>query len=229
MKLDTSHVCSIYQSEEQRCASLNTFLIRALEQQEKLVVIADPINARANLSSLECAGIDLQHYVAGGQLRILTVHQSFLRYGTFEPSRMIAWLQDETCRAQAEGYRALQIAAEMTWVLLGVANMDSLMDYEGQLNDALYGYECRVLCQYDGRRLFPAARRHVLAVHPTIVVGTTICHNSRFAPPTASFWEGPASTRLDRYPASSKNDTSGLSVHMPPPLEKGRARVRTGP
>jgi hypothetical protein len=191
MKLDTSHVCSIYQSEEQRSASLNTFLINALRQQEKLLVIADPINARANLSSLERAGIDLQHYVAGGQLRILTVHQTFLRHGGFDPSRMIAWLHDETCRARAEGYRALQIAAEMTWVLLGMTNTARLMDYERKLNQVLYGYECRVLCQYDGRRFSPAIHQEVLATHPTVVVGTTIYHNSNFAPPPASIWEGP--------------------------------------
>jgi len=212
MQLDTSHVCSIYQSEEQRSASLNTFLIRALRQQEKLVVIADPINARANLSSLERAGIDLQPYVAGGQLRVLTVHQTFLRQGTFDPSRMIAWLQNETRRAQAEGYRALQIAAEMTWVLLGVTKTARLMDYERQLNEALYGYACRVLCQYDGRRFSPAIRQHVLARHPTIVVGTTIYQNSNFVPPPASIWEGPASAKLDRYPANLSNDTEPLFV-----------------
>jgi hypothetical protein len=199
MEFDTSHVCSIYQSEEQRSASLNTFLIRALRQQEKLLVIADPINARANLSSLERAGIDLQHCVAGGQLRILTVHQTFLRHGTFDPSRMIAWLRDETRRAQAEGYRALQIAAEMTWVLLGLTNTARLIDYERKLNQALCGYECRVLCQYDGRRFSPAIHRHVLATHPTVVVGATIYHNSNFEPPPASIWEVPASVRLGSY------------------------------
>ena len=206
MNVDIRHQCTIYQSEEQRSTSLRAFLVQALMQQEKLIVIADPINCRANFVHLERVGIDLQPCVAQGQLRVLTVHQTFLRQGGFDPSRMIAWLQNETRRARSEGYRALRFAAEMTWVLLAAAGSERLIDYEGELNEVLRGDDCQVLCQYDGRRFSPAVLQQVLAVHPTVIVGAAVCHNSYYQIAPSSFGEGPASATLGHWLAD-------LTVH----------------
>jgi hypothetical protein len=212
MKLDSSHLCTFYQTEKQRSTSLNAFVLQALKHQEKLILIADPLNAKANLIHLERVGIDLQPYVAEGQLRVLTVHQTFLRQGAFDPSKMIAWLQNETCRARAEGYRALRIAAEMTWVLLGATSSERLIDYETGLNEALHGGECRVLCQYDGQRFFPAVLQQVLAAHPTVLVGADIYPNPYYQLSQVPFGEGPTNTAPGHWLANLSAHNQAMFV-----------------
>jgi hypothetical protein len=199
MHIDIRHQCTLYQSEEQRGTSLRASLVQALRQHEKLVLIADPINGKANFVHLERLGIDLQPCVAKGQLRVLTVHQTFLRQGVFDPRCMISWLRNETRRARSEGYRALRVAAEMTWVLLAPTGSERLLHYERELNEVLSGGDCQVLCQYDGRRFSPAALRQVLAVHPTVIVGATVYHNSQYQIAPTGFGEDPAFATLGQW------------------------------
>ena len=212
MNIDIRHQCILYQSEQQRSTSFRAFLVNALKQQEKLILIADQVNTKANLLQLESVGIDLAPYVAEGQLRVLTVNQTFLRRGVFDPTKMITWLRNETCRARSEGYRALRVAAEMTWVLLAATGSELLIDYERELNEVLRGDDCRVLCLYDGRNFPPAVLQHVVAVHPTVIIGAEVCRNSYYQAAPASFGEGPASATLGHWLAD-------LTVHSQATLQ----------
>jgi hypothetical protein len=199
MQIGIRHQCSLFPSEEQHGTSLWASLLQALRQHEKLVLIADPVNGKTNFVHLERLGIDLQPFAAEGQLRVLTVHQTFLRQGVFDPGRMISWLRNETRRARSEGYRALRVAAEMTWVLLAPTGSERLLDYERELNEVCSGADCQVLCQYDGRRFSPAALRQVLAVHPTATVGAKVYHNSHYQIAPTGCGKGPVFTKLGQW------------------------------
>jgi len=197
--LSCAHSCSFYETDEQRQALLRAFVAQGLRQQEKVVLITDELTESATVSHLDLVGIDLQSNIAPGQLRTLTTLQTFLHQGYFNPPTMLAWLQMETRRAEAEGYSALRVVAEMTWALRRVEGSERLIEYETELNAFLSGHKCRILCQYDGHRFGPAVLQHVMTTHPTVVVGCAVCHNPYYRIAPAGFGDGPASVTLGRW------------------------------
>ena len=98
------HLCCIYETEEEHRAVLTPFLRHGLERGEKVVYIVDARTAETIPSYLRDDGLDVEPYLARGQLVLLTRDDAYLREGVFDPEGMIALLRAETERALAEGY-----------------------------------------------------------------------------------------------------------------------------
>ena len=92
---------------------LTPFLRQGLERGEKVVYIADAYTAETILDYLRDDRLDVEPYLARGQLVILTRDESYLREGVFDPDGMIALLRAETDQTLAEGYSALRVSGEM--------------------------------------------------------------------------------------------------------------------
>lgn len=84
-----------------------------------MVYIVDAHTAEDILSYLRDAGLEVEPYLASGQLGILTVDETYMRKVVFDPDGMIALLRSETERALSEGYVALRVIGEATLVLRG--------------------------------------------------------------------------------------------------------------
>jgi len=113
------HLCCLYETEEEHRAVLTPFVRQGLDRGEKLVYIVDAHTAETVLGYLRDDGLKVEPYLARGQLNIITVDQSYMEDGVFDPDKMIALLRAETDRALAEGYPALRVTGEMTWSLKG--------------------------------------------------------------------------------------------------------------
>jgi len=107
-----------------------------------------------------------------------------LREGTFDPDRMIALLISETEKALSEGYPALRVTGEMTWVLGGLPGSDRLLEYEARLNTEVFPkYPCLAICQYERAKFDPAIIKGVIMTHPLVVVSNRIYRNFYYIPP----------------------------------------------
>ena len=177
------HLCCLYETEEEHRAVLTPFLRRGLERGEKVLYFVDARTAEAVLTYLREDGLEVEPYLARGQLCILTRDDAYMRQGVFDPDGMIALVRSETARALAEGYTALRTSGEMTWALRGLPGSGRLIEYEAKLNNFFPGSQCLGLCQYDCRRFDPAVLLEVLATHPTAVVGTAVYDNFYYLPP----------------------------------------------
>ena len=193
------HLGSFFDTDNQRQTLLRAFVVQGLRQHERVVLIQDEHTGTTDLSHANLVGIDLSSCTVPGQLRIFTAHQTFLQQGFFDPRRVIAWLKRETRMAEADGYGALRIAADMSWALQGFHGSERLIDYETELDAFLRGRQCRILCQYDARRFPPAVLQHALTTHPTVVVGAAVCRNSYYRIAPSGFGDGPASATLGRW------------------------------
>jgi hypothetical protein len=98
------HLCCLYQTEEEHRAVLTPFLRQGLERGEKVVYIVDAHTAETILGYLRDDGMDVQPYLARGQLALLTPEDAYLRPGVFDPDAMVALLRAETEQALTEGY-----------------------------------------------------------------------------------------------------------------------------
>ena len=177
------HLCCIYETEEEHQAVLTPFLRQGLERGEKVVYIVDARTAETILGYLQDTGLDVEPYLVRGQLAILTRDDTHVREGVFDPDEMIALLRAEMEGALAEGYPALRVTGEMTWVLQGLPGSERLIEYEARLNEFFPGSQCAGLCQYDRRCFDPAVLLDVLRAHPIVIVGTVVYDNSYYIPP----------------------------------------------
>ncbi len=193
------HLCSFHETDEQRHTQLRAFMAEGLKHKEKLIYIRDQLTSKTTITGSDLVDSDAQACLAPDQLRIFTAHQTFLQQGRFEPKRMIAWVQNEIRSAEAGGYGGLRIAADMSWVLLGIEGSERLIDYEVELDRCLRGDACRFLCLYNTRRFPPAVLQHVLTAHSSVVVGVSAYHNSYYQTAPDSFGVGPASSTLGRW------------------------------
>lgn len=195
----THHMCSLHQSDEERYAILGTFLDHGLDRHEKVIYIADQHSTKASMLQMERNGINLPGDQNTGQVHVLTVFQSFLRKGVFDPPQMITWLQREMLRSKHEGYQGTCIAAEMTWALRGAAGSARLIEYELEINKLVQTDSCRMLCMYDSNRFSPAVLHYVFTSHPAVVLGAAAYRNSYFHVAPARFGGCPASTTLNAW------------------------------
>lgn len=181
------HVCALYQGEAEHRAMLTVYLRQGLEQKQKVLYIVDTNTADTILGYLNDDGVEVERYLASGQLAVLSVREAYMRDGVFSPDRMIALLQEETSRALVQGYSALRVTGEMSWALRGFPGSRRLIEYEAKLNGFAPHNKCVLLCQYDRRRFSPRVLLDVLCTHPVAVVGSGAYTNFYYMPP-AEFW-----------------------------------------
>ena len=122
------HLCLIYKSKEEWRATVVPFLAIGLRQGQKCTYIVDTSTADEVRRYLIEEGIDVSSVENSHQLNILHETEVYTRDGSFDPDRMIDLLIKETEKAVSEGYSALRVTGEMTWVLHGYPGSEKIME-----------------------------------------------------------------------------------------------------
>lgn len=198
------HLCWIYETGEEHRVILTPFMRQGLERNEKVLYFADARTAQTILGYLREDGVDVAPYLGRGQLQVLVCEDVYLRDGVFDPDAMIALLSEETKRALAEGYAALRVTGEMSWVLRTLPSsgelrtpISLLIEYEAKLNRFFPNSQCLAICQYDRRRFAPEWLLRVTHAHPIIVVGQEFYENVYYIPPDELVGEDLAAAELE--------------------------------
>ncbi len=186
------HLCCLYETEEEHREIITPFLRQGLERGEKVIYIVDAHTADTVLGYLRDDGVDVETFLARGQLSIVTRDEAYLRGGVFDPDAMIAFLRSTMEIALAEGYPAIRASGEMTWALRGLPGSERLIEYESKLNHFFPGSKFSALCQYDRRRFDPAILLDVIHTHPIVLIGTKSYDNFYFTPPDIFLGNRPA-------------------------------------
>jgi PAS domain S-box-containing protein len=192
------HLGFLYQTEAEHRALLTPFLRQGLERGEKVVYIMDVHPAETILDYLRDEGLEVEPYLARGQLRLMTPAETFLRTGVFNPDDMIAFWQTETERALAEGYQALRAAGELTWALQDLPDPERLFEFESKLSAFLPGTKFLAVCLYEGSRLDSEMLFNVLTTHPAVATDAEIHDNFYYLPP-ADLVQGSLPMAVLRY------------------------------
>lgn len=177
------HLCCIYENDTEHKTVITPFLRLGLENNQKVLYIVDRRTSEIVLNYLKDDGMDVDKYLLRGQLEILTVQDSYMKGGVFDPEKMIKTLAEETTKALEEGYDALRVTGEMSWALRGLPGSERLIEYETQLNNFFPKSKCLAICQYDARVFSPVILIEILETHPIAVIGTEIYENFYYIPP----------------------------------------------
>ncbi len=177
------HLCLIYETPKEWQMAIIPFTKIGLEHGEKCCYFADAHTAEQLRGYLQAEGVDVASAEASGQLVILCESEAYTKEGSFDPDLMISLLITETEKAIAEGYPALRLTGEMTWVLHGLPGSERLIEYEAKLNRDFYSkYPALGICQYDRWKFDPEIIRGIVMTHPLLVRGNYIYHNFYYIP-----------------------------------------------
>jgi DNA-binding CsgD family transcriptional regulator len=190
-------MCCLYETEEGHRAVLAPFLRQGLDRGEKVLCIGDTHTADAVFAYLRHDGVDVEPYLARGQLVFVAANDAYVAESVFDPDRTIAMLRTETEEALAAGYTALRCTGDMIWALRGLPGSERLIEYEGKLNEFFAGRQCLAICQYDRRRFEAALLLDVLRTHPFAMFGAEVYDNPYYIPPAAMVGGDLAAAMLD--------------------------------
>jgi transcriptional regulator with GAF, ATPase, and Fis domain len=193
------HLCCIYETEEEHRAILTPFLREGLHSGQKIIYVVDARTAEEIFSYMHADGLDVEDYVKAGQLKVLSVDDSYMRGGVFDPDGIISLLESETTRALAEGYTALRVTGEMSWALRGLPGSERLIEYEIKLNQFFPKSKCLAICQYDRRRFEPGILLDVLTTHPIAIIGTEVFDNFYYMTPEDNLGPSPEGARFNNW------------------------------
>lgn len=171
------HLCSFYETKLEQFQIVLPFLATGLAKGEKCLYIADENTAAEIKAGLFMHGVDMERYLRSSQLKIITAKESYLRLGRFDPDAMISFLTLAVREAVKEGYQCLRVAAEASWTMRELSNLDVFIKYEAMVDAVIKGLPTKILCQYNVKMFLGSIVVKVLKSHPRVLMGLDLYEN----------------------------------------------------
>ncbi|MFZ2412350.1 MAG: MEDS domain-containing protein [Candidatus Methanoperedens sp.] len=181
--LEGTHMCLIYDNEEQRRKIIGQFLASGISSGEKVGYFADTTKPEELITWLKDIGMEIQEMREEGLFNISRAESIYCPTGKFVPSEMLARLGSYYDQAINAGYTGARASGEMSWALKGIPGSDRLMEYEALINIISEQHPVTPICQYDARRFDGATLLNVLKVHPMMIVQGQIVQNPYYMLP----------------------------------------------
>ncbi|MFC5748918.1 MEDS domain-containing protein [Actinomadura rugatobispora] len=118
------HAWLAYSGAEERDRVIGAFVGEGLEHDEKVVYVTDtPVEDLPGMRLR--TPLDLHELTGSRQLRVIPRERACLdSAGRFSPERMLETLADEAAQTFGQGFRAVRITTDYTWVLNGPGRSD---------------------------------------------------------------------------------------------------------
>jgi len=184
------HIVHIYDNEDDHKDILVSYIKSGIERNEKIISIEYSLSEEALLNALNKEGLDVNYLINKGQLKILSHNATYIKDGYFDIDRMIKFWQNEMDIAMSEGYPALRVTGEASWIADAPLGSEFFMKYESTINKALNDSKCIVLCRYDIKSLDLQALSDSLSNHPKVFIGTRELNNDDYYLTTDHFLSG---------------------------------------
>src|SRR5689334_17037799 len=175
-----SHICQLY-SKVTEIPAVTARLIRVgLSLSEKWLFAAAPPQVKEFCDELRKLQVDVEALVASGQLVIYEEREVLLASGKrFDPYFLLSSHQTFIAQALREGWQAVRISIDMTWLTKDIATPEQILKYEAA-SDAVFTFQNApiiALMHYDHSKLLPNLVVEMLKLHPIAVVGKYIKRN----------------------------------------------------
>src|ERR1700739_4408470 len=112
-----THFCLFYETKQDLLDTLISYCKSGLENEEYcLWIVAEPLTIEEARQALRGAVADLDGYLAGSRLEIVSARDWFLQGGTFDGERLTAAWYEKLARVSARGYARLRVTGDTTWL-----------------------------------------------------------------------------------------------------------------
>ncbi|MCP2334918.1 MEDS domain-containing protein [Actinomadura rupiterrae] len=141
-----------YADSEERDRIVGPYVQAGLATAEKVVYITD--EPAESLPGLRRCSFDLAKLKSSRQLRVLSRRDACLsRSGAFEPGKLADTLHREKESAFGEGFRAVRVTMDSTWLMSQPGGSDAMLSCEDRLDQAISPSTMAMgICQVDVRR-----------------------------------------------------------------------------
>jgi anti-anti-sigma regulatory factor len=166
------------------------------------------------------ARTDAGDLARAGQLCLLRRDAACLSQGHFDPDRMLAVIGGEIARATEQGYDAVRVTGDMSWVLDEPGGYPMLLECEARFDDAITPeVPLMAICQLDQNRCRPDQLSALSDTHPVRVTA-----NPEFDDGVLRITRSPGGLRLTgeldaaRHPALiaalTSVDATNTDIHL---------------
>ena len=178
-----SHICQLY-SKVTEIPGVTARLMRVgLSLSEKCLFAAAPAQVNELREELHKLQVDVGGLTEAGQLVLYEEREMFLANGNrFDPYFLLSSHQTFIAQALREGWQAVRISIDMTWLTRNVATHEQILKYEAA-SDAVFTFQNApiiALMHYDYGKLQPNLVVEMLKLHPISVVGKYIRRNPHY-------------------------------------------------
>ncbi len=172
-----THMCLIYNNENERQEIISKFLEGGLSSGEKVAYFSDELSPDQIRIWLADLGVDLPDSEKTNSFSVSSTAETYFPGGKFEIDDMLHTLKDFYVTAKEENYPAVRVTGEMSWALKDVPGADRVMEYEAKVNDVVAKFPVTAICQYDANKFDGATILECLKVHPFMIVHRQIVRN----------------------------------------------------
>jgi PAS domain S-box-containing protein len=176
------NVSFIYSGEQEHRAVLVPFVRAGLEQRQRVVYVHDLRTPQAVTTMLAEGGVDVDRAQATGQLVFVSAKQLYTRGVGYSFDSVLDKMHAMTAMALADGWTALRLTTEMSWVLRQTQGTERLLEQTGRLGAFFRESAALGLSQFERTQFSAEALLDVLLAHPVAVVGTEAVHNFYYTP-----------------------------------------------
>jgi len=180
------HICTIFDNPDQQMSVMVPFIAHGLRAGQRCVWVSPPTAASRFRQALAAAGGDLLTLEAAGQLIVISDIEFYLHDGLFEPTKTLALGGALLADGQRQGYAAMRIAADISWLHDRPMDADLWERYEQRVTHVIADAPLVAVCQYDRRRFPGSLIVTALQTHPIVILGDTLCRNPFFVPTSTS-------------------------------------------
>src|SRR5947209_77507 len=175
-----SHICQLY-SKVTEIPGVTARLMRVgLSLSEKCLFAAAPAQVKELTGELRKLQVDVDGLLASGQMVLHEDREIFLANGKrFDPYYLLSLHQTFIAQALREGWKAVRISIDMTWLVKDLATPEQILKYEAA-SDAVFTFQNApiiALMHYDHSKLLPSLVVEMIKLHPISVVGKYIKRN----------------------------------------------------
>jgi len=174
-----SHIVQLYNKVSEISGVTARLLELGLQAHEKCLFAGAPTAVHEMEAALAKTGIDVAAAQEAGQLILLTERETLLVNNRFDPYHLLSTHQTFIAQALREGWKAVRISMDMTWLTKDVATPEQILKYEAA-SDAVFTFQNApiiALMHYDYAMLPGALVVELLKLHPIAVVGKFIKRN----------------------------------------------------
>lgn len=172
------HICAFYRGSDGRDETLLPFLKAGIEAGDLCTAVLDQVEPDEMLARLA----DDESSVEG--LDLLRSSEAYLSGGGFDKEAMIDFWDTSLSRGLADGrHRFARSCGEMSWSLQPLPGVDSLVEYESELNRFLPRYPQVIMCLYDLDLFDGQVVVDLLRTHPKLLLCGSLLDNPYYLEP----------------------------------------------
>lgn len=178
-----THMCLIYNSDEERVDSLLKFLLSGMESGEKAICFSEKMDEQTVRDFFRKNSISYDEHKKNNALTLAGVSEVYFKDNKFDPERMLNKLKNFYRESKEKEFKGARVIGEMLSEVEKVAGGNRLLEYESRVTMLLRDHPATTICQYNANNFDGATIMDILKVHPQMIVNGSVIQNPLYIPP----------------------------------------------